>query len=64
MGQNDVQAIQRATDELKQATQAMAQHVQGRQTASAGAGRTGNGHDGQGGEAADDVIDAEFEVKK
>jgi molecular chaperone DnaK len=69
MNGDDVQAIHRAINELQQAAQAMAQHMQGRQTAGAAAGASGNGHDGQrgpdgNGQGKDDVIDAEFEVKK
>jgi molecular chaperone DnaK len=67
MTRDDLPAIRRALEELQQASQAMAQHVQGRQTAGAGAGAAGNGrngHDGQGGQGKEDVIDAEFEVKK
>jgi molecular chaperone DnaK len=62
MGREDVQAIRRGIDELQQASQAMAQHLHGRQTAGAGAAPSGDG--GQGGPGKDDVIDAEFEVKK
>jgi molecular chaperone DnaK len=67
MNRDDAQAIRRAVDELQQAAQAMAQHMQ-QQPAGAGAGAgasaSGNGRNGQGGERKDDVIDAEFEVKK
>jgi hypothetical protein len=45
----------------------MAPHLQGRQTAGASAGRSRNGRrgqDGHGGQGQEDVIDAEFEVKK
>src|SRR5207302_1046155 len=45
---DDVQAMRRAIEELQQSSQAMAQHMQSRQTAGAGAGTAGNGHDGQG----------------
>jgi molecular chaperone DnaK len=61
---DDVQAIRRAVEELQQASQAMAQHMQGRQAAGAGARTSGDGRGGQGGQGKDDVIDAEFEVKK
>ncbi len=62
---DDVQDIKRAIDELQQASHAMAQHMytQG-QAAGAGAG-TGATTDGQSQDKGkDDVIDAEFEVKK
>jgi molecular chaperone DnaK len=61
MRRDDVQTLRRAVEELQQSANAMAQHIQGRQSAGATAGRDGAGHDGQG---RDDVIDAEFEVKK
>jgi molecular chaperone DnaK len=67
---DDVHATRRAIEELQQASQAMAQHMQSRQTAGAGAGTAGNGHDGQGAQGGqerpgnEEVIDAEFEVKK
>jgi len=66
MNRDDAQAIRRALDELQQAAQAMAQHMRQQQPAGAGAGAaaSGNGRNGQGGERKDDVIDAEFEVKK
>ncbi|HEV3146519.1 MAG TPA: molecular chaperone DnaK [Gemmataceae bacterium] len=62
---NDAAAINQAIAELEQASQAMAQHLHGQ-------GQTGGGvptptSDGQGGGTApkgDDVIDADFEVKK
>jgi molecular chaperone DnaK len=57
----DVDAIKRAVSDLQNAAQAMAQHVH----------RAPGGPDGQqgagpsaGGGGKDDVIDAEFEVKK
>jgi molecular chaperone DnaK len=58
----DVQAIRRAIEELQQASQAMAQHIQSREPVGAGAATSGNGR--RGGQGKDDVIDAEFEVKK
>jgi molecular chaperone DnaK len=61
MNGNDVQAIRRAVDDLQQAASAMAQHMQGQQTAHAGATAGGAGRSGQ---PQDDVIDADFEVKK
>jgi molecular chaperone DnaK len=62
MSRDDVQAIRRAVEELQAASQAMAQHLQGRQ-AQAAAGPSPSG-DGRGGQGKEDVIDAEFEVKK
>lgn len=64
---NDVQAIRRAVEDLEQAAQAMAQHLQqGRQPAGAGTGAAGpgNGRGQRDGQGRDDVIDAEYEVKK
>ena len=61
---DDVQDIRRAVEELQQASQAMAQHMRGRQTVGAGAATSGNGHGGQGAGGKDDVIDADYEVKK
>jgi molecular chaperone DnaK len=60
----DVGAIKQAIDELQQASQAMAQHIH-RAGASAGAQPSDDGAQaGKGGGKDDDVIDAEFEVKK
>ncbi len=63
---DDVAAIRQAIGELEQASQAMAQHLHGKAGA-AGAGPqappSGDGQAGAG-KAKDDVIDAEFEVKK
>jgi molecular chaperone DnaK len=64
---DDVNAIRQATSDLEQAAQAIAKHLYSR--GAAGAGQAGpespsdgkQGHDGKG---KDDVIDAEFEVKK
>jgi molecular chaperone DnaK len=65
--QDDVNAIRQAIDELQQASHAMAQHLYSReQTASgagASAGATGTTGDGKT-QGKEDVIDAEFEVKK
>ena len=61
---DDVQAIRRAISELEQASQAMAQHILSRQTVGAGARAGGNGPGGHTGQGPDDVIDADFEVKK
>jgi molecular chaperone DnaK len=62
---DDVSAIKQAIDQLQQASHAMAQHLYGRgQTADAGAGATeAPSGDGQA-KGKEDVIDAEFEVKK
>jgi molecular chaperone DnaK len=67
---NDVEAIRRAVNDLQQASHAMSQHLyshaQGPGAAGPGAagpggpGATGDGHD----KSKEDVIDAEFEVKK
>ncbi len=63
MSGSDVQAIRRAVEELQQASTAMAQHVQqGRRAEYATAGAATG--DGQAGQGKDDVIDAEYEVKK
>jgi molecular chaperone DnaK len=62
MARDDAVAIRRAVEELQTASHAMAQHLHQRQPT--GASRpeqaSGNGRSG----AKDDVIDAEFEVKK
>ena len=55
---NDVQAIKQALSDLQAAAQAMAQHVH-QQPSGDGAGGAQGGGGGK-----DDVIDAEFEVKK
>jgi molecular chaperone DnaK len=63
---DDVGAIRTALGELEQASHAMAQHLyRGQQPGGEGAGAQPAG-DGQGGanKGKDDVIDAEFEVKK
>jgi molecular chaperone DnaK len=69
---DDVAAINQAISELEQASHAMAQHLykQGGEGGPGGAGGgptagpDGNDGQGGGGKAKDDVIDAEFEVKK
>jgi molecular chaperone DnaK len=66
MNQDDISAIRRAVEDLRQASQAMAQHTQSRQAGGATAQSSGDGR-GRGepqGQGQDDVIDAEFEVKK
>ncbi len=64
---DDVNALRQALSELEQASHAMAQHLYKQGAAGAGAGPgaegprpSGDGHSG----GKDDVIDAEFEVKK
>ena len=57
----DVPAIQQAVSDLKAAAGALAQHVQGGGGGHAGPSPSG---DGQGSTGKEDVIDAEFEVKK
>jgi molecular chaperone DnaK len=57
----DVNAIKQAINDLQQAAQAMAQHVHG--APGAGAAPGGDGKAG-GGKDKEDVVDAEFEVKK
>jgi molecular chaperone DnaK len=63
----DVAALKQAIGELEQASHAMAQHLYSKQQpgagAAAGAQAGENGQQG-GGQGKDDVIDAEFEVKK
>jgi molecular chaperone DnaK len=67
---DDANAIKQAIEELQQASQAMAQHLYGQGGPGAGGGGPGPGPgpsgDGKGGGGGgkDDVIDAEFEVKK
>ena len=58
---DDVRAIQTAVDELKRAAEAMAQHVHRGGEPTGGASSAPPSGDGKGKE---DVIDAEFEVKK
>ncbi len=64
MNGENVQAIQRSVEDLRQASQALSQHVQSRQSAGAGAAPAGDGGGGRDGQGQEDVIDAEFEVKK
>jgi molecular chaperone DnaK len=63
---DDVNAIRQAIDELQQASHAMAQHLYSREQAAsgAGAGAAGTTGDGKTQPGKEDVIDAEFEVKK
>jgi molecular chaperone DnaK len=62
---DDANAIKQAIDQLQQASHAMAQHLYGQQQQAGGpqggAAPSGDGHEKGGKE---DVIDAEFEVKK
>jgi molecular chaperone DnaK len=64
---DDVAEINRAVDELQQASHAMAQHLY-KQQPPPGAGPGGSQEppsgDGKGGAGKEDVIDAEYEVKK
>jgi molecular chaperone DnaK len=60
----DVNAIRQALNNLQSAAQAMAQHVQRGEGGASGAGGTPPGGGRPGGGGKDDVIDAEFEVKK
>jgi molecular chaperone DnaK len=60
---DDVAAIKNATNDLMTAVQALAQFAQGRGPSAGQAGPSGDGAQG-GGKGKDDVIDAEFEVKK
>jgi molecular chaperone DnaK len=65
MNKDDLSAIRRAVEDVRQASQAMAQHTQSRQASGATAQPSENGR-GRGesqGQGKDDVIDAEFEVK-
>src|SRR3954454_11447503 len=63
---NDGQAIKQATSDLKAAAQGLMQHLHGQ--APGGGFQAGPGPDGSGGQGGqggkEDVIDAEFEVKK
>src|SRR4051812_23204208 len=63
MNRDDAQAIRRALEELQQAAQAMAQHMQARQTAGAQAAQTADSRNGRSGQGQDEVVDAEYEVK-
>jgi molecular chaperone DnaK len=56
----DAQAIRQATSDLKAAAQALMQHLRGQEHAQPGP----DGQPGGGDKSKDDVIDAEFEVKK
>jgi molecular chaperone DnaK len=62
---DDVEATKRALGELEQAAHAMAQAMYGKGGPGApGAGPSPDGSTGEGAKGKDDVIDAEFEVKK
>jgi molecular chaperone DnaK len=64
---DDVNAIRQAIDELQQASHAMAQHLYAQQGGPSGGPGPGAQTTGDGktpGEGKEDVIDAEFEVKK
>jgi molecular chaperone DnaK len=61
---DDASAIKQAISELEQASHAMAQHLYSKQPAGEGGpGASAPSGDGKG-KGKDDVIDAEFEVKK
>jgi molecular chaperone DnaK len=62
MSKDDVQAIKQATSDLHVAAQSLAQYVQ--QGAGGGPQPSGDGQTGGAKGGKDDVIDAEFEVKK
>jgi molecular chaperone DnaK len=62
MTRDDAAAIQRAVGELREVSNALAMHMESRQTAGAGPRPAGDGR-GQG-QGQEDVVDAEFEVKK
>jgi molecular chaperone DnaK len=59
----DAAAIKQAVNELTQSAQAMAQHLQS-QGAASGASPNGAAGGAGGTKGGDDVIDADFEVKK
>ncbi len=62
---NDIEAIRQAVNNLHTAAHAMAQHVgRGAGTPPGGSTGTGEASTGDGKTGGDDVIDAEFEVKK
>jgi molecular chaperone DnaK len=62
---DDAQAIRQAVSDLKAAAQALAQHVHGGGAGGPGGGTpSGDGSAGGGPGGKEDVIDAEFEVKK
>ena len=64
---DDVNAIRQAIDELQQASHAMAQHLYAQQAGPGGGAGPGAQTTGDGstqGQGKEDVIDAEFEVKK
>jgi molecular chaperone DnaK len=62
---DDAQAIRQAVSDLKAAAQALAQHVHGGGAGGPGGGTpSGDGGAGGGPGGKEDVIDAEFEVKK
>jgi len=66
VGKDDPAAIKQATSDLLVASQALAQFMQGQGGPAGGAGGPRAGGDGQAGKGGgkEDVIDAEFEVKK
>ena len=62
-GRNDLAAIKAATAELEQASQAMAQHMYSKAGAEGQGATPSQGPEGKK-DGPDDVIDAEYEVKK
>jgi molecular chaperone DnaK len=67
MSRDDIVAIRRAVEDLRQASQAMTQHIQNQQTTDTTAQPSGDARgnrSGQRGQDQRDVIDAEYEVKK
>jgi molecular chaperone DnaK len=63
LGRNDLAAVKAATAELEQASTAMAQHLYARGAAQSGDPTPSTGPEGKK-DGPDDVIDAEYEVKK
>jgi molecular chaperone DnaK len=63
VGRNDLAAIKAATAELEQASQAMAQHMYSKVGGDGQGATPSQGPEGKK-EGPDDVIDAEYEVKK
>ena len=64
MGRDDAQAIKQATSDLKAAASALMQHLHGQAGGPHTTPGTDGGPGGGGKGGPDDVIDAEFEVKK
>jgi molecular chaperone DnaK len=64
VSKDDVSAIRTAIGELEQASHAMAQHLYGKAGAAGGPQAAAGGPPAGGDKGKDDVIDAEYEVKK